>query len=366
MGKLRWGAVRALPSGKHQARYPFQGELIPADRTFDTRGEALDWLETKKAAMRQGLQADPHRSVATLSEWYPAFISDRVTPLRGATIQDYETLFRCHMEPWIGKVQIGQFSKGLVKKWLGDLTRAGRSETRRHKAYTLLVTMLNVAVEDGILAVNPAKLKDPPQRKTKERTIVGPDKVIELAEAIDPQYRAMVYLGAFMGLRIGEVLGLTPSRVDLLHGTVRVDQAVYPLAGGLSVGPPKTEAGIRTLPIPEICVEPLRTHMERMGSMPAESFFFRGTKGKTICRRTFYDHWNVMRNRLGLPARFCFHDLRHCGQTWAAQIPGVTVRDLMVRAGHSDPKMAIRYMHSSNEQQQKIADALSALAVSGG
>ena len=35
------------------------------------------------------------------------------------------------------------------------------------------------------------------------------------------RYRALILLGAYGGLRIGEMAGLRRSRVDLLRGTVR-------------------------------------------------------------------------------------------------------------------------------------------------
>ena len=49
-----------------------------------------------------------------------------------------------------------------------------------------------------------------------------PDDVATLAAAIDERYRAFVTLGAYCGLRLGELAGLRRHRVDLLHRHVRV------------------------------------------------------------------------------------------------------------------------------------------------
>ena len=51
-----------------------------------------------------------------------------------------------------------------------------------------------------------------------------------------------------------------------------------------------------------------------------------------------------------------FHDLRHAGNTLAAQTPGTTLRDLMVRMGHDSMRAALIYQHASQTADQAIAD----------
>ncbi|HYQ64689.1 tyrosine-type recombinase/integrase [Actinophytocola sp.] len=46
-----------------------------------------------------------------------------------------------------------------------------------------------------------------------------------------------------------------------------------------------------------------------------------------------------------------FHDLRHSGNTWAAQA-GTSTKDLMVRIGHDDMRAAIIYQHPSTPAPQ--------------
>ncbi len=47
----------------------------------------------------------------------------------------------------------------------------------------------------------------------------------------------LVLLGAWSGLRWGELIGLTRSSIDLLHGTVTVSQAMVELGSSAYVGP---------------------------------------------------------------------------------------------------------------------------------
>src|SRR5215467_14209710 len=58
--RRRFGAVRRLPSGRFQARYPGpDGVLRPADDTFDTKTEAEVWLTRKEAEIIDGDWIDP-------------------------------------------------------------------------------------------------------------------------------------------------------------------------------------------------------------------------------------------------------------------------------------------------------------------
>jgi hypothetical protein len=61
----------------------------------------------------------------------------------------------------------------------------------------------------------------------------------------------MVLVAALVGLRLGEMLALTRERIDLLHGRIKVVQQYQELKDGTHVlGPPKSDAGIRTVAIP--------------------------------------------------------------------------------------------------------------------
>ena len=63
----------------------------------------------------------------------------------------------------------------------------------------------------------------------------------------------------------------------------------------------------------------------------------------------------VERSRLG--GRH-FHDLRHPGNDLAAGT-GATLRELMDRMGHSTARVALIYLHGSDQRQHEIAQALS-------
>ena len=77
--------------------------------------------------------------------------------------------------------------------------------------------------------------------------------VTALADAVPDRYKALIVFAAGMGLRQGECLGLTADQVDFLRKQVRVDRQLTGAKAGVPIfGPPKSQAGFRTVPMPEV------------------------------------------------------------------------------------------------------------------
>lgn len=90
---------------------------------------------------------------------------------------------------------------------------------------------------------NPCTVKSAGVEHSPERQVATVAQVYELAAAVEPRYSALVLTAALTGCRWGELVGLTRRHLDLLHGTMTVAEALVEAAAGLSIGPPKSEAG---------------------------------------------------------------------------------------------------------------------------
>ena len=131
-----------------------------------------------------------------------------------------------------------------------------------------------------------------------------------LAASIDLRFRALVLLGSYGGLRIGEMLGLRAERVDILRGRVDVAENLVEVAGRLYFGPPKTKAGRRVVPIPRVVCTALEEHLKFCAAAPTD-LIFRSPEGGPVrlatWRRRF---WAPAVHSAGVePLRP--HDLRH-------------------------------------------------------
>jgi integrase len=79
----------------------------------------------------------------------------------------------------------------------------------------------------------------PPATVLLSKRITLPSESLSIAEAIDPRYRALVFVGGHGGLRIGELAGLRRDRIDMLRGILDVAEQVVEVSGKLSIGPLK-------------------------------------------------------------------------------------------------------------------------------
>jgi integrase len=101
---------------------------------------------------------------------------------------------------------------------VADLSARGLAPATVQKAYQLLGKVIAAAVDAGMLAQSPCRRVPLPRVEREQMRFLPPAQVAALADAIDRRYRALVLVGAYGGLRIGELAGLRRSRVDLLRG----------------------------------------------------------------------------------------------------------------------------------------------------
>ena len=155
--------------------------------------------------------------------------------------------------------------------------------------------MMAAAVADGYLVKSPVVIKGASREHVEEQAIPTPAEVDALAEAVDPRYRAMIWLAGACGLRFGELAALRRDRVDLLHKEVRVAETITELVGGERfAGPPKTESGRRTVAIPSSIVAIVSEHLERIDPEP-DTLLFPAPEGGYLQRHNF-------RQRVWVPA----------------------------------------------------------------
>src|SRR5664280_3053444 len=96
------------------------------------------------------------------------------------------------------------------------------------KCAQILGKIMTAAVAAGRLKSSPCVGVKLPRIEREGMRFLTPAEITALADAIDNPYRAAVLLGAFGGLRVGELFGLRAKRVDVLRA--RVDVAEIPVS----------------------------------------------------------------------------------------------------------------------------------------
>jgi integrase len=279
--------------------------------------------------------------------------------LRPKTIQLYRYLLRAHLQEDFGSRTIASITEADVRHRRANLLSAGVSEVTAAKAYRLLKSILATAVEDGLIRRNPCRIKGASAEESPERPVLTVARVYALADAVGQRYRTLVLIACFCGLRWGELAGLQRRDIDCNRETIRVTRQLCEVAGRPPFfAPPKSDAGKRQAPIPSMILSDVRSHLDTFTLPEADALLFTSPAGKQLRHSNF-------RRRVWLPALAAsgvdihLHDLRHTGNGLVAEA-GANLRELMERMGHSTSRAALIYLHSTNERQHTLADAVAA------
>ena len=358
-GRRRFGAVRKLPSGRWQVRFrdPETDRYRTATQTFATKTEAGRWLSVLEADMTRGHWHDPKRGDVTFGElaerWYATKLH-----LRPTTKHIYRTLLDRHILPTFADEPVGSITTLAVQMWISDRsanTRMGANSVA--KTYKVLRAVMESALDAELIVKNPCRIKGAGTERLPEMRCATSEQVAALAGAVEPEWRALILLAAYSGLRWGELAGLRRRYVDPLHKTVRVVEQCTQVAGHFVWGPPKTSAGTRTVVLPDFIVDVMIEHLAQWSEPGREGLVFAMPEGTALRRENF-------RKRVWLPAceaagveGLRFHDLRHTNATLAAA-SGAPLRAIMHRLGHHSAAAALRYQHQLAGQDTAIAEYL--------
>jgi len=361
--RRQFGRIRRLPSGRFQARYTAGGgQLLRAPTTFATLADAEEFLATVEADLRRGTWFDPNAGDIRLDVYAPRWMVERPVELAPRTVELYGKLLDRLVHPTFGAVPLSRITSASVRTWHAGMRQRGVGQVSTAKAYRLLKAILNTAVEDDLIPRNPCRLRAAGVERSPERKPPSLAEVDAVASCIEPRYELLVVLGAWSGLRWGELAALTRERIDQLHGVVHVVESLIQVNGGRRwLGPPKSAAGVRTVALPPHLWPLVEAHLATYVGPDANAVVFTKANGALLDRQNFHTMWRRATRAAGVPD-YHFHDLRHLAATMAA-ISGATTRELMRRMGHSSQRAALIYQHATEDRDLAIAEAMSALVV---
>ncbi|WP_122263684.1 tyrosine-type recombinase/integrase [Ornithinimicrobium cerasi] len=363
-----FGTLRRLPSKRWQATY-VGPDLArhTAPHTFTAKVDAEAWLAKEWALVNGDGWVPPKRRAElaerlappTFEEYARQWLADR--SLKPRTREGYEHLLRRYLEPEFGDLLVSDLTPALVRRWWASLSPD--HPTVNARAYALLRAILTTAVTDELLASNPCRVRAASNPPTKKE--IRPATVAELdvlVREMPDQLGALVMLCAWCALRVGEVLELRRSDLDLNRGVVKVTRAVSWVRGQPIVGTPKSAAGTREVSVPPHILPLLQEHLEKHVGPSAGALLFPSMRDRErhLQPTVLHTAWRKARAAAGRED-LRIHDLRHTGATMAA-MTGATLAELQARLGHSTVAAALRYQDAAQGRDAEIAAKLSELA----
>lgn len=366
MGRRGFGEISKLPSGRFRARYTGPDlARHSAPVTFVTRLDAEGWLVAQERLISRGEWEPPARRRPAVAPVVPVSVVGYAQVvigrrrLRPATVALYEKLVRLAIGPGFAGRALVEVGPAEVADWYAGLAA---TPTQQANAYGLLKSVFAEAAGEGLVAVNPCRVKAGGQKtRAKQIEVLTVAQLEAYLAAVPAHRRVPLLLAGWCGLRSGEVRGLRVRDLDLDAGMVHVCQAVVRVQGRLLIGPAKTAAGVRSIAIPPHLLPGLRAWAAGQPPRARDALLFPAGDGVSpLNDSVLRDAHDKGKAAIGVPG-LTIHALRHTSATLAAQL-GATLAELQARIGHSTPNMAMRYPHVAAERDAQLAARMSAHA----
>jgi len=383
-GSRGWGHIRRLPSGNLQASYigP-DGHRHTAPVTYSNtklgKVRAEGWLADERSRIEGKEWTPPKERAAaraaraiSLADYGTTWIAERRLKPRSRLL--YESQFKNHIKDSLGRLEITAVTPERVRTWYAKL---GTEHARRNsQVYGLLHSIMNTAITDKLVLVNPCQLTGAMNVQAKRTPVILTiPEMATLAATVPENLKALVLLKAWCAMRWSEVIELRRKDFDndaevvfIGRGATHRKDPKKPSESGCHVDTSKSVKP-RTLVIPEHIRADVKHHLDVFVAKDAEALMFKPHKGGChLNDRVFTDsYFNPALATLGRDGvkkpRPTIHHLRHFGGTMNARVGSLV--ENMARMGHSTVKASLIYQSVVSTRDAEMAAALSELATSG-
>lgn len=278
---------------------------------------------------------------------------DRKRRVTLSTWQNYNNMLQKWVVPTFGAMKLRDITSRDVDRWFNEVLPQGSPSNGQR--YSILSMVMIRAVKMQEIPSNPCIVEGVAATKTKRRpTWSWSDFHVLLDAAATDQERALLWVLAGSGCRIGEALALDVEDIDFENSEITVSHHMVNTerVEGTKAHPEQ----VRYLTIPPQALEALQTHVSASGRVLNQPVFVStrgGRLGYDRARRTF----DSIRTSRGLDD-LLIHDLRHLSLT-AFGKTGATLSEIMARGGHSDFRTALRYQHASRDRDRALVQKMS-------
>ncbi|GAB4602010.1 tyrosine-type recombinase/integrase [Mycobacterium avium] len=329
--------LTAAGEPRYQVRYLIRDPNAPSgwvetSATFSTLREAKAFKSERDNEAALGARRfDPRLGRTPLSRIWKQFADSKKPAVSPKTWSGYTQHWKLRIAPRFAHVPVDEITRGDVQAFIDDINVGPWAKLATLR---LLRSILDVAHQDGRIHRNPAAGVSAGRIPERERhRYLTAQEVHALASACGDQGDVVTIL-AYTGLRWSELVGLRVGDIDLGARRLYVRRAAPEVEGRIVIGPPKTRAGIRTVPLPQVVVDILERRINgRAPNEPAVT----SPNGKLLRSNNWRRHtqWNKALKETDL-APLTIHDLRHTYASLARK-SGADLRYVQKTMGHSTP-----------------------------
>jgi len=329
-------------------------------RGFPTKREALEW----ERSFQQQKSADLSMS---FEDFIAIYTGDMKSRIRKHTWMTKENIIRTKLLPYFGKKKMSEIQTKDVIAWQNKMLESGGADGKGYSPTYLktlhnqLSAILNHAVRHYGLKENAAAKVGPIGKKeATEMLFWTKDEYFKFADVMMEKpvsYYAFEVL-YWCGLRLGELLALTPTDFDFSKETVSITKSYQRLKGEDVITAPKTPKSVRVVTMPTVLSEEIQEYLNMLYGIEPDQRMFQISKS--------YLHHEMDRgSKAAGIKRIRIHDLRHSHVSLLIEM-GFSALAIASRVGHESIDITYRYAHLFPSKQSEMADRLNAERQEGG
>ena len=323
-------------------------------RGFATRRAAVDW----EAAFR--LKEEGNLDM-TFEDFFEVYKREVKPKLRLNTWISKESIVESKIMPYFAKRKIRDIKMVDVINWQNELMNKkdengkGFSPAYLKSCQAQFSAIFNHAIKYYGLRDNPVRLaggfttdvEPEMQIWTKEEYLRFSDEIANKQES----YVAFEIL-YWCGLRLGELLALTPADFDFEKKEMHITKSYQKLNGQEIITPPKTKKGMRVITMTDFLADEVKTYIDMLYGIKPNQRIFSNTSKSALhnelrrgCKASGVKHIRI-------------HDLRHSHVSLLINL-GFDAAAIAKRMGHENIIVTYHYAHMLPGEQKKMADRLS-------
>lgn len=379
-GKRYFAGYRAKFKPKDMTKYP--PGCTPMFKPGQL-GQARAWLQhevdvyTQSKALgkpyvppkeRKLLERGRNINVAEYSKQFLDNYRSRITgeEVRASTMGTKRASHR-HIVDYFGSKLLHEVTTKDVNDFSDWMLQYGRAS--RHNALKELKQMLRnaaMATDDApaLIPRNPMEgmvIPSAPESKQAKIPPATPEELEKLYDAMPAYTRISIKLGAWCGLRIGEVCALQVRDVDLSHRLLHVRHGLERGEDDrkLHLGAPKTVASNDTVNIPDSLVPLLRDHIRQHTDGKPDSMLLKPKRTDIMNADTLSRQFRRARPIAGRPDLH-FHTLRATYDDTVSRV-AQNAADYLASTRRHDVQTGVKHYQRSNaDARRQITNAVDA------
>ncbi len=364
-------------TGKYQVTLYFgrneKGDLIRERKNVGSLREARTLLRKHETERAQNTLTTPNK--LTLNEWLDYWLKNISSISHRTTTQyGYRLIIENHIRPALGHKQLQKISAKDIQEYYRDLMAVkGLSPNSVIKHHDLLRSVFLAAMQFDYLARNPLDKVIKPKKVKFIPTILSADQLIKVLEEVNGEaFEVIVALAAYLGLRRGEILGLTWSEVNMTERSLKITETRSTAGNQKTIGAPKSEQSIRLLPVEDGLYNVLlrwrraqKRNMKLLGDLYHASDYVATREDGSLWSPNYVSSkFGEISEKLGIRSNR-LHDLRHTFASLANE-SGSTAYDISRALGHSSTATTTDiYTHLMESRKSKSATNVASILDKG-